>query len=717
MPDIVKSIPKESRQLTFVAPSRWNTRFRALCSLLLAILLISCAGKKPTPIETDTSPDGSTRTDVTISDPAGPIPEPKLPPELRAEAASSRAASEAPKNQLHYTVTCTVKHASGRETDISTSEGDSSASSSREQSLPQEQEQEREQADGIISAFEKVSRLHQLIDTPTESVTGLEQRLSVSLDEARDVLKSLGYYSGQARGWIRKGKRTDQGEQNGNSVEVRVLFLPGERYLMGTTTIIADVPEETPEGSSPLPRTLEDVGLASGSPAVATEVLEAVERVGRSFLDNGYPFARISNTRYIVDHEKKVLEAEVRVIPGSFVRMGEIERTGAESVNDNYVQNMRRWRVGRPWRQSRVESYQEALRQSGLFQSIVVEPGQEEDEKGNRKVVTKLESASERTVGGALKYHSDFGPGVQGFWEHRNLTGNGDRLRIDAPLWLDMQEISLTYRLPFFLRQDQDFIANGGFLNQDTDAYSLTSAAGSAGIERRFNRQWSGSIRGSAEGGTIKEPNKMRRDYYMLGVPLGAIYNTTNDLLNATKGQRLMVSAIPYFGEYEGNFSILRTRVEGQAFFPVIDEDKLVMALRGVVGMISGEESMKVPPSARFYSGGGGSVRGYEYQSLGPRNSERDPLGGASLLEASAEARWKFTPEWGFVAFVDGGSAFENSLGQSSTILDEDMRWGAGVGLRYYTAIGPVRLDVATPLNPRSDDDAVQFYISIGQSF
>ena len=275
----------------------------------------------------------------------------------------------------------------------------------------------------------------------------------------------------------------------------------------------------------------------------------------------------------------------------------------------------------------------------------------------------------------------------------------------------------MNYRLPFFLRRDQDFIANAGFLNQDTDAYTMTSAAAAAGVERRFSRHWSGSLKASIEGGSIKEPDKKRREYFMFGVPVGVTYDSTNNLLNATRGQRLMLSATPYTGEYEGNFNILRTRVEGQAFIPVMDDDKLVMALKGVVGMISGEDGWKVPPSVRFYSGGGGSVRGYEYQSLGPRNSDNDPLGGASLLEVSAEARWKFTPEWGFVAFLDGGTAFENSLGQSTQVLDEDIRWGAGVGLRYYTAIGPVRFDVATPLNPRSDDESVQFYISIGQNF
>ena len=139
----------------------------------------------------------------------------------------------------------------------------------------------------------------------------------------------------------------------------------------------------------------------------------------------------------------------------------------------------------------------------------------------------------------------------------------------------------------------------------------------------------------------------------------------------------------------------------------------MVLALRGALGAVTGASAQQIPPSVRFYSGGGGSVRGYAYQSIGPRDKDNKPLGGNALVETSTEMRWKLSPEWGLVAFVDGGTAIDEPLQDANL----NMRWGAGVGVRYYTAIGPVRLDLATPLNPRSDDDALQVYISIGQSF
>jgi Outer membrane protein len=177
---------------------------------------------------------------------------------------------------------------------------------------------------------------------------------------------------------------------------------------------------------------------------------------------------------------------------------------------------------------------------------------------------------------------------------------------------------------------------------------------------------------------------------------------------------RLNVSVAPYTGEYHKDFNVIRTKVEGQAFIPVIGENSLVLALRAMYGLISDTNAQDVPASIRFYTGGGGSVRGYEYQSLGPRNDSNDPLGGASAVEVGAEARMRFNETWGLVAFLDGGMAYEDA---AADITQDELRWGAGIGARIYTAIGPIRLDFAVPLNPRDDDDNFQIYFSIGQSF
>ena len=674
----------------------------------LALALSGCAEKHASPLLGKNAP-GAREALPPITDPEGPIPAPSLPPELSHGQAAAPAASEQ-GGALTYTIECRVRvvqpagaRPAGDTGEVE--ESDDGRSDDTEHALTAE--------------FEKISILYRLQDVPPESLTGLEQRLAVALDEARDILKSQGYYSGRVWGRIRKAESKDKDGSGNDALRavVRVTFLPGPLYHVGKTEVTAALPlslrEEEPKTFERLPKTLTAAGLKDHAPAVAADVLAAVDRVREMYHNNGFPYADTASTRYVIDHQSRTLEAEVHMTPGAFARMGDLERHGAPTVRDSYVENLRTWRKGRPWDQSRVEAFRDALRQSGLFQSIDLSPADTSDDKGQRAVIAKLEGAAERTLSGSIKYHSDFGPGVQGNWEHRNLTGRGDSLRFAMPLWMDMQELTANYRLPFFLRRDQDFIAGGGVLHQDTDAYRLSSGSFSAGVERRLARHWRASVKGSVEGGSIKEPDEPSRDYLMYGLPLGLTYDNTGSLLDAVKGERVLLSVTPYTGKYDGPFSVLRSRLDARTFLPLVGEDKLVLALRGVMGVINGGSSGDVPPSVRFYSGGGGSVRGYEYQSLGPRDKDDKPLGGGSLVEVSAETRWKVTPEWGLVAFLDGGTVYENTFEDPAEV----MRFGAGVGFRYYTAIGPVRLDIATPVNPRDDDDPFQLYISIGQSF
>ena len=141
---------------------------------------------------------------------------------------------------------------------------------------------------------------------------------------------------------------------------------------------------------------------------------------------------------------------------------------------------------------------------------------------------------------------------------------------------------------------------------------------------------------------------------------------------------------------------------------------RYVLAGRARVGSTVGQPRRNVPANKRFYAGGGNSVRGYGYQKIGPLNDDDDPDGGRSLLELGAEFRAQVWGNFAVVPFVDGGTVYDNAYPDFS----ETFRWAAGIGLRYHTVIGPIRFDIAFPLNPRKGtDDPYQFYISIGQAF
>lgn len=632
---------------------------------------------------------------MVANDPQGPIPAPTLPPDLLS-AVPARASREDKTGQdtpaaLRYTLVVLSPE------------------------VPQ-----------LAEAFTRVGLLERMRGAPPSTVMGLDQRMRSDLETAKNLLHAHGYYSGAASGKIRRDRRgrdgdTEDGDEglDPNAYEVTVTFEPGRQYVVGKTSVAVTDPSRLRPADKasryrPPAATLDEVGLRAGAPAAADAVLDAVAAAREQFRDRGYPFAQTVSTRYTVDHEKHTLDAEVLIDTGPLVYMGELVVKGEPSVRRSYLDALATWEPGRAWSQSRVENFRDSLRQSGLFTSAEISPADHEDAEGRRAVETALTPAPERTVGGALKYDTDFGPGVLGYWQHRNLTGRGDRLRIEAPIWSDLQELAATYRLPFFLRKDQDLIARAAARSENTNAYDLKSATGAIGLERRISRRWSGSLSVMGEGGRLKAPDESSSDYLMAGLPGMLAYNGANSLLDATRGFRVNLALAPYAGEYKEDFTALRARLEAQAFIPVIGEDSLVMAFRGMYGVLSGADAPEVPVSIRYYAGGGGSVRGYEFQSLGPRNESRDPLGGASAVELSAEARVKFNETWGAVAFVDGGMAYND---RTPDFSEEEIRWGAGIGLRFYTVIGPVRLDVATPLNPRKKDDPVHIYFSIGQSF
>lgn len=720
-----------------------------LCLALLCCLFVACGSQNEGVLRLDPGPAETGPSPYVTQDPRGPIPAPSLPDEFTAEAAKAEPAPEP------LPARDSAQEGAGGTTASSPRGGEPQPAGTAQTG---EKDPSRirysleivapKTAAELEHAFLAASVLEQMRGSPPYSAMGLGQRMRSDLETAKDVLRSCGYYAGEVSGKItRQGTGSQRkmddatvsppqaadnaGERGGAAASreprdrvpetytVTITFVPGELYTVGKTRVsVTDPdclrPDPTKSGYSPPAQTLADVGLRDGDPALAGNVLDAVSAMRENFRDRGYPFATIASSRYILDHSNQTLEADIVVDSGPLVYMDGLEVKGESPVKKRYLDALVTWKPDQPWNQSLVENYRSALRQGGLFSSTELNPAEEDNEHGQRAVVAELTPAPPRTVGGALKYDTDFGPGVQAYWEHRNITGRGDRLRFEMPLWQDLQEMLATYHLPFFLRRDQDFTARAAYRKEDTDAYKLTSYLASVGLVRRFTPRWTGFVEVYAEGGEMQDPDETRISYLMLGLPTSIAYSNANSLLDATKGVRLNVSVAPYTGEYHDDFTVVRAKVEGQAFIPVIGENSLVLALRAMYGLVSAASAQDVPASIRFYTGGGGSVRGYKYQSLGPRNKDNDPLGGASAVEVSAEARMRFDETWGMVAFLDGGMAYENA---AADFGQNELRWGAGIGARIYTAIGPMRLDFAVPLNPRSDDDNFQVYFSIGQSF
>ena len=327
---------------------------------------------------------------------------------------------------------------------------------------------------------------------------------------------------------------------------------------------------------------------------------------------------------------------------------------------------------------------------------------------GTVPVTVTVEELPGNFVGGGLSYATEDGPGIKLFWGDRNLFGNAERLEITARVSEPYQGIEASFRRPLFLRREQSLLLRGEAAIQDTEAFYSQGLQLSAKVERRLTPQLAVSVGLDLSQSRITEAG-LTKDITLLGLPLGLTRDTTDNLLDPTRGDRTTLQVTPYVGT-SGTFGIVRLRES--AYLSLTDS--VVLAGWVGAGAILGGDTRDIPAPLRFYAGGGGSVRGYAFQKAGPLDGGGRPLGGRSLIEFGGEVRWRFLEDFGIAPFIEAGNVSDSMLPDPG----EELFVGAGIGLRYYSPIGPVRLDVGVPLRRRSGiDDGYQIYVSLGQAF
>lgn len=568
-------------------------------------------------------------------------------------------------------------------------------------------------ASSARSAMEPNSQLVQLKEKLPDGILGLTRRAHLDEANAVKLLHSLGYYEGRASASV------IEAPAGGRAKAVLTLFA-GPLYTLGTVTLKYD-PEPIPlpefnGKSESAPRTL--TGLTQGQPAQASAVLKAVDAVPEELHRLGYPEAKIGNTRYTLDKAAKTLNVEVTVDPGAAALMGDAVISGNENVSADYLKKLTTWRDGRPWSSRNVERYRERLQKTGLFRTVDVKPapvssveGAEEGKPVELPILVDVQEASFRTIGASTRYSTDVGFGVQGEWQHRNLFGAGESLTVKAPFAQDKRGVQADFEKPCFGDRSQKLLAGASYLEEETDAYDTKAQNAYIGLERRLSRHWWARVKLLGETGTVTREDD--EDYRYVSAIFHVRRDTRDSYMNPTSGTRVELELAPTGGSYNGSFSGVSSRLTASAYWSPFDVDWLVLAGRYSVGSFFGVDLSNIPPTLRFYCGGGGSVRGYAYQAIGPKDRYGDPMGGRSFQDVNLEARFRVSENVGIVPFVDGGMVYSDEYPELFT----DFQWAAGLGLRYYTPIGPIRFDVAVPLDKKDDDSDYQFYISIGQAF
>ena len=537
------------------------------------------------------------------------------------------------------------------------------------------------------------------------------------------ALRSRGFYGATVAATI-AGQPVDdpaaldaiEAQPENQPVHVAFAVETGPVYKIGNIDI------EAAGRGAPLPaidRT--KLNLAPGQPADSAAILAAQAAVLQQLQAKTYALAALNKREVVVDHATHEVHVTYLFDEGPPAKMGTVSFAGTEHVKTSFLQRRVPFAQGEPYDPAKVQGLRDSLTGLGVFSAVRVKPATQLNDRGELPIDVELIDRAQRTIGFGVAYETQLGASVNAYWMHRNLFGEAESLRLSGEV-NHIGQGSLTdlgfafnaaFRKPDWWLRGQDLTAQASVLSEILPAYDRQAVLLGIGLERAFSPQLRGKAGLTGEFSTI-ERNGVSQSYRLLGVPLGLTLDRTNNVFDPSRGFRLALNLTPYFDVGNLSDQFVSIRATGSTYFDFSDSGRSVLAARASFGVIPNVQLNDIPPDKLFYAGGGGSVRGFAYQSAGPRDAYLNPLGGASVVEGSLEFRQRIGASWGAVAFIDAGSAYTPVWPDFYSMAP---RVGTGVGARYYTDFGPIRVDVGVPLNPRSGDASFGLYVSLGQSF
>ncbi len=562
------------------------------------------------------------------------------------------------------------------------------------------------ESDELLLAFKKQSVLDEGDRKPANAAQ-IDRRARADSELLTSLLQSQGYYDAEVDTGI---------ALEGDMIAVMLRATPGSRYTFDAV----DFPGLAEAGGEAAP--LRDAfAVKAGDPVVAEKVIAAGVALKVALGEQGFATADIGAQDIVIDHSTLTAKLVLPVQPGPVAHFGAIHVSGTPPFSARHVGVIARFKPGDKFERSDVDDLRRALVATGLVASVETKVVPR-DAGRIVDIDVRLEPAPMRTIAGELGYGTGEGVKVEASWQHRNFFNPEGVLTVRGVAGTQEQLASVSLRRSNFRQRDQVLTGLVSASNVDRKAYGAKTFQLSGGIERQSNfiwqKKWTWSLGGeliaSDERDTVQATGLPRRRTFFIGaIPASLGYDGSDNLLDPRTGFRLGGRISPELSFQGGTFGYVRAQVDASAYRPV--SEQIVAAGRIRLGTILGAKRDDVAPSRRFYSGGGGSVRGYSYQQLGPRDVDGDPIGGRSLAEFSLEARIRFKQfggNFGIVPFIDGGTL-------TDTVRPDLRQWqfGAGLGVRYYSSFGPIRVDVGTPLNPRPGDSRIAVAVSLGQAF
>ena len=558
-------------------------------------------------------------------------------------------------------------------------------------------------AEQLKSRIKKTATLFTKRSKPPATLVGVEYRAKEDVETIRKLLRSEGYFASRIDWRI-----TENEGKKGDPATAVLVIDAGPRYSFGDVQVVRK------PGSAGKATAIQKP--ATASPYSSDAILKTETAIFSSYKARGFPFVKIASRRIVVDHRTRRVAVTWNVDPNARVRFGEVRIKGARGVNHALVRRRIAWRRGQQWDSTLVDETVDRLRSLDVFGSIQIRPDKSAvGANGETPIDIILTERKRRTIGASIYYDTSIGPGAEVEWRHRNLFGGAESFQIKL---IGSQQIfgaQTFFRKPDVFGGAQDLQIAGRYHEIRTDAYDGREGVIGVYLAQQFGKRLKVKA-GPLFDWSEQEQFGVRRSYLLGGLDFEAEYDGADKALDPTRGFRLKLNVTPYMGEnlsLEKNLSFARVFARGSVYVTPFRQKKVTFAAWSRIGAVIGEDLADLPPNKKIYAGGGGSIRGFGSQRVGPLDSANDPSGGRSLVEGGIEVRWRFGKSWGAVAFLEAGNVFQEIVPR----FDNGVRIGAGIGIRYKSPVGLLRLDVATPVNPRRGDSRIQIYISIGQAF
>ncbi|MDP3372348.1 MAG: BamA/TamA family outer membrane protein [Candidatus Paracaedibacteraceae bacterium] len=590
----------------------------------------------------------------------------------------------------------------------------------------------------LDASIRKNSKLLRLAINRPSSKNALLNRAQKDQEAFLYILQMEGYFDGKVEFKVhdlihKDGKEKEVNDENlsaeKSQIKIEFIIIPGQRYSIGGLNINTEGLSNFKEKQTV--RLTEDIiGLKTGDVVELNKIEDVKQKIKKYFVEHGYPFVEINYPIGTINKAEHLLFITFPVILNQYAIIAGTKIEGLTQIKAEFVENRIKWQNGECYNEKNVKRTQKKMLASNIISNFQVTPeviSRTNDESSPDTLVLMRVKASEgkpRTIGAGARYSTSEGIGGRVFWHHNNVFGNGEHLGASYKTSTREQRGKISYDIPDIGGPENILSFQEIWLREKTRGYSGRTIT--TGVSYEVPIKDSLHI----SGGIVNDASHLYAqnlifNSHLIGIPIIAKVDTSNDFLDPSQGMRVTLEGTPYWGKLGGKkMQVTRALGNLQFYLPLkqneLGEGQFVLASYIKAGTLFIPNFNLTPPNKRFYGGGASSIRSYGYQMVGPLDASNIPTGGRSISEWGTEIRMRATERIGLATFFEAATVTTKrtpEFGSKNTL------YGAGVGVRYFSGFGPIRFDVAFPFTRRRNvnrkhiDSAFQFYISVGQAF